>query len=291
MARSFRFLLAVAVVVGLVIGVGIGMWQRNNSAAPKIAQAANPSSAGAARGTATGGGTQAGQAAMASGQGMAFGAVQSVDGKTVVLTSNNSTTKVTLADGVKIYKSSPVAADQIKPGEAVVVTSRTDQDGKVSAASIEAGPADVLAAMPNVMVRGPQTDGSSAASGSAPANQVGQGNRTSAGNAPGGNQGAPAAQATPGARGQGQGANPGGGRNNRISGTVEAISATEISVKATDGAVTKMAISDQTAISKVVKTAANELKAGVNVTVSGKTGSDGTIAAAMVRLMAGSGQP
>jgi delta-aminolevulinic acid dehydratase/porphobilinogen synthase len=72
---------------------------------------------------------------------------------------------------------------------------------------------------------------------------------------------------------------------------VDAVSATEIAVKASDGTVTKMAVSSQTAISRVIEAAADELKAGVNVIAAGKAGADGTLAAIMVRLTNDAAQP
>jgi hypothetical protein len=274
---------AVVVVVGLVIGVGIGMVQRNGQDGASVAaQVANPTGS---NGVPANGSTQS----RATGGSTASGTIQSLDGQNLTLTTANGTGKVKLADGVKVYKTSTVAIDQLKVGDQVTVTGRSGSDNKVTADTIEAGAGSGLTA-----VAQPGAP-SGTQSGTQPGAQSGtQGGQRSGGNNASQSQpqaqapalGTPNAGSASGNQAAGAQGNPNGSTNGRqrISGTIAAVSSSEITIKATDGTSTTFAVGSSTVVNRVDEGSKDDLKVGVAVTATGTAGSDGVLNATIVRI-------
>ncbi len=111
-------------------GNGFGGGNRPNGGAN-----GNGSTPGGGRGGFFGGGPGGGAA---NGNSFAFGTVQSVSGNTIVLTTANGTSTVTVGSGATITKTESGSYSDLKVGDTVVVTG-TNTNGTVAATAVREG--------------------------------------------------------------------------------------------------------------------------------------------------------
>lgn len=259
MSRSFTILLAAVIVVGLAMGAGLGMWQNQGTAGtPLVAQGLGGSSGQGNQGAASTGGPvgTSGEGIQADANAVVFGTIETISDKSLTITTQSGSTRVSVADDTKILVSEAVTADQIKVGDAVVASGQKGEDGRITADSVDIGSTDATSIFQTVR------------SGQRPA---GTGARSSS-------TGSTSAAPTPSISPQGR---------ERVSGTVDAVTGKELTIK-TDSGSTKVILTDQTAIRSAKTGSVSDLKAGATVTVIGKRGSDGTVAASAIRLGDGS---
>jgi hypothetical protein len=74
--------------------------------------------------------------------GGAFGTVKSIDGNTLVLTTNQSDVTVTLSDTTRIEKTTDVSTADLQVGQNVTVAGQRDSNGNVTASQVTIIPAD-----------------------------------------------------------------------------------------------------------------------------------------------------
>ena len=260
MSRSFTILLAAVIIVGLAMGAGLGMWRNQGTAGtPLVAQGAGGPSDQGSQGAASTGGSAgtSGQSAQGDANTVVFGTIETISDKSLVISNQSGSTRVDTADDTKIIISEAVTADQIKVGDAIVASGQKGEDGSITADSVDVGSTDATGIFQS-MRSDQRPAGTALRSGST---------------------GSDSAASTPGSAPQGR---------ERVAGTVDAVSGKELTVK-TDGGSTKVILTDQTAIRGTKMGTISDLKAGATVTVVGKRGSDGTVAASAIRLGDGSG--
>ncbi len=170
------------------------------------------------------------------------GTVQSVNGNTITLTTQNgSPAKATVSDSTTYVKNATITVADIKVGDTVTVIGAAAADGSVSAQQVTVGAVT-------------QAFGGAAALGGA------------------GRQGA--------AGGQGGAASQAGAA--ALSGSVQKAEGNTLTVAVTGGQPTKVLVSADTRLRKTETATLADVSAGSQVTITGQTGSDGSITALAV---------
>jgi hypothetical protein len=133
-------LVALLVAGGFLAGVEVQKAQGDSAGGSGGGGAAAPAAAGQAAG-------QRGQAGGTQSAGVTIGTVASKRGSTLYVTGTDGTTvKVKLDDNAKITRTATATADDVHPGDTVIVQGQTAASGTVTATSVTATAKGVQAA-------------------------------------------------------------------------------------------------------------------------------------------------
>lgn len=257
---GFRSVLAIAVILGLAFGAGIGAWQNSSGA---NASASLSSINGSARGAATQGGAAQGASGQQQvGNRPTIGVVEKIASNEFSVKEQGSSSTVTVRFNEKttFRKQEAGSIADLKQGERIVVRGEAAADGTVKAAMIQIGAESMQGGFGGF--------------------QGGQGLQRGQRSAP---SGTPAAGGAQGAA--------------MVMGTVESIDGTNLTVKSqgstqnTGQAAIKVSVPDTATIIKSVEAKPDDLKEGTFVTVMGNRGADGVLAASSVQIMRQSSLP
>ena len=295
MNRTLVYLLGMIVVVVLVgavlLGTGVISLPLAQTSSPAIVGQV-PSGSNQPQ-TTQGGGANVQQPAQSGGQassptdaqgGGLAGQVESIEGDTVIIvTDDGEKVRVETTETTLIEKYISVPVTDLEPEEQVIIEGSTDDDGNMTATSIQAIPQGRFAA--------DQQQGGQTRPGGGQFRPGGGQGRPSDGQLPGGQipeevQQRLAQLVQEGGLGGFRGGGFFGGQGGRLVGQVESVEGDVLVVVNQNGEQVNVQTTDETVIQKYASVTAAELEPGERVTVSGSENEDGSITARSVQVAA-----
>lgn len=202
------------------------------------------------------------------------GSVDGVNGKTITVIGTDGTTiRATVNETTTYANNLAITTADLKVGDQVTVIGQPSADGSTITATQMTVGAGVLGSVPTVGRQG----GGAGAGAATGATAAGASATPGAGRT--GGQGAIGATGGAGAQGAGQFAGFGA-----VTGTIQKIDGNAITVAVEGGQPVKVIVTPDTRLRKVVSATLSDVKPGVQATIAGTVGADGTVAAQSVQL-------